>query len=168
VKWGILLAVARWVVDMSGRAPGAMPKSIGIASRAVRQAEFGYRASYIVHACVRLMESLTKGEDFDQAISAERTYHQQHMEAIQHRAHAARGVDRAAATSGPLLGWYLGGEAATHTPWCLAASAHNFDIRKPPRGFYPGTAHAKCACWAGPPFPGAISVAQATSSIKGD
>src|ERR1035437_3288720 len=47
VKWGILLAVARWVVAASGRRPGGMPSSIGVASKAVRTAEYGYRASYI-------------------------------------------------------------------------------------------------------------------------
>lgn len=167
VKWGILLAVAQQVVAMSGRRPGGMPATVGVASKAVRTAEFGYRASYIVHACLRLMDALAKGDDFDQALAAERRYHQDHMDAIQHRAMAARGVDRAAAANGPLLGWYLGLEARDHTPFCLAASGHNFAVDKPPRGFYPGTPHRHCACWAGPPFPGAISVAQATSSIKG-
>lgn len=88
------------------------------------------------------------------AMTRERRYYGQHMQAIYQREMAAARVDSASMLYGRLLGWNTVRDSHT-TPDCLAADGRNFYADKMPRIGYPGTVHATCRCWPGAPFPGA-------------
>jgi hypothetical protein len=165
---GVALAVAREIVLLAGRRAGGTVAPLGVAGSAVRALNASRRAAYIVSAVTRVMQAIRKGDSLKKAIASERRYLAQHLVAARHRSLAAQRVDQAAMVHGPTLGWYLGGPVNTHSPWCIAANGHNFSVDDPPLGRFPGTVHPSCACWAGPSFPGATSVLQATAHVKGD
>lgn len=172
--FGISRDAAVLAIKIAGREPAVTGGASGVASEDIASERFIYRAAYILAASERLMRSLssTRGPEgrvnhLKLALRAEWRYWRQHLEAQRHRLHAARETDAAARSWGDLLGWYLG-PRMTHTPACIAAAGHNFRLSHRPRVGWPGTVHAGCGCYAGPPFASVESVDQATRGIRGD
>lgn len=149
---------ARWVtraaVWLAGRLPASARTPTGPAGKITRDAEVDFRSAYIATAATRLQ---ARRSDPVKALRAEKRYFSAHVAAVRHRAAAAGWVDSAAAINGPTLGWYLG-PPFRHTPVCRAAAGHNFSALHAPVCGWPGTTHARCACYPGPPFPGAGTV----------
>ena len=168
---GVVAATAAFM--LAGHMPHPPGTPSGAAGKAIRNAELGYRAAYIVNAALRIERALrdarARGESqadaLRAALKAERRYFRMSVEAMRHRAHAGQQIDMSAKVYGDTLGWYLG-DRRSHTPACLAANGRNFSVRERPAIGWPGTVHSECGCWAGPPFPNRGSVDDATRGLQ--
>lgn len=99
-------------------------------------------------------ERMTPAEAARWAFERERRYLEQHRQAQANRARSAAEVDAAAERWGEVLGWRSVRDA--RTTWdCLRLHGKNFHVADPPGGRYPGSAHTRCRCTPGPPWPGA-------------
>lgn len=87
------------------------------------------------------------------ALTRERRYFGQHIEAAWNRARAAAQVDQAYQSYGGLLGWYSVRDRSTSRE-CRAAHGGNFYVDRPPAIGWPGSVHPHCRCMPGPPVPG--------------
>lgn len=133
--------------DLPLQAPGPVENRVAVH-------EALYRARYLVNAAQRLKG----GASFEQ----ERAFAQQHIGAQAARAEAARKVDQAALTHGPLLGWYAVMDSSTD-PICRNANGKNFNALDPPKIGLPGTLHGgMCRCRAGAPHATRAMVGQPT------
>jgi hypothetical protein len=150
------------------RAPGT-----GLATRQAQLEELYYRAAYILAASRRIARSLAAGSSLEEAVAAEKTYQAAHESARKARLAAAAEIDNAARAYGEptadgaahWLGWYLSGTVDAHTAACEHADGRNFRTDRRPRIGWPGTVHYGCRCYAGPPYPTAVTVDQATASF---
>lgn len=114
-----------------------------------RRMELLYKGWYGVNAFTRV----GKATDRIAAIRKERRYHQQHVEAAEHRAGIRRLMQTLTEVYGTTLGWYSVLEPTT-TPECREAHGKNFEATMPPAIGYPGMVHGRCKCTPGPPHAG--------------
>lgn len=149
----LALSLGGLTVDPTGLpgSPIQADRSQGKASSNTREAEVYYRAAYLLNAAKRIERSLAGDKSLVQAIRDERRYYLQHRDAQSRRAEAARQVDVAAQSFGPLLGWYSVNDSRS-SPECKAADGKNFPADRRPAIGYPGTTHPHCRCRAGLPF----------------
>lgn len=122
----------------------------------LRQAAFVLMASHRVQAALdnATAHGTSRSAALAEALSGERTWLGQHMAAVQQRVTAGVGIDNAATSFGPLLGWKAVRDSHV-TPDCLAADGKNFSAVTPPRIGWPGMVHARCRCYPVAPYRGA-------------
>lgn len=139
------------------------PPGAHAAVQAVNRQNLMRRAAYLVAAARRLSTAARADEDtIGRALTVERRWLAQHLQATAQRATVAAGVAsvarqqaRAAKQEGStwngLLGWYAVNDTKTSAE-CRAAHGRDFDpTHVPPIGF-PGSVHGSCRCTPGPPF----------------
>jgi hypothetical protein len=120
------------------------------------------RSAFVLAAARRIGSDLiaarSRGQSVPAALAAavtrERRFYSQHLEAIWQRSQAGAQTDSAAMTYGLLLGWHTVKDAKTSAD-CLAANGKNFYADHMPLIGYPGAVHPHCRCLPGAPFPGA-------------
>lgn len=133
----------------------------GPASATVARLNLLRRAQFAVASTRRIMAQLAQarstGVPFTRAladaVSTERRYFGQHMEAIWQRQKAASQADSAALSYGRLLGWHTVLDRHTSAE-CRAANGRNFYVEQMPLIGYPGGVHPHCRCYPGRPWPG--------------
>lgn len=113
--------------------------------------EATYRAQYILAASRRVQEAVRRGVPRRDALARERVYFRQHLGAVANRLKAARQVDTAANSYGPVLGWHAVLDGRTSAE-CREAHGRNFNVSDRPAIGYPGSVHLYCRCKAGKPF----------------
>lgn len=131
----------------------ARPMSYGIATLPSATAtgessalEAEYRAAYVLAASRRLQG--LSGDALDAALRRERTYFNQHLDAMKKRKTAARDVDLARAKYGDELGWYAKMDSRTSDE-CREANGRNFNATRIPGIGWPGAVHPHCRCKPG-------------------
>lgn len=146
-------------VAMSAPIGDATPPGAPIGGSGITTArlERTFRATFLYGSAKRIARQMREGKQPLEIIRVERAYFARHLEAQGKRRAAARAVDRAAASHGPVLGWYAKMDHRT-TAECRWANGKNFEVGKRPPVGYPGTVHPNCRCKPGPPHPGAISM----------
>jgi len=117
------------------------------ASSESQRLEATYRAHYVWAASQRLLQAIRLGRR-DEALAAEKTYFNQHMDAMSNRREAAAAVDKAAKRYGDNLGWYAKIDSRT-SPECRAANGKNFSASRLPSIGWPGAVHPRCRCKPG-------------------
>lgn len=136
---GVALTVA--VTTISPTAKKAMLQT--------REAEFYFRAAFIVEAATRISRGLREGRPQEELVAAEKRNFKQHLDAQGRRLATARKVDRLGRTEDTQLGWYAKMDARTSVE-CRAANGRNFTPGRRPAIGYPGTVHPNCRCEPGP------------------
>lgn len=142
--------VARMVSRIGRDTPNALEGNLR-----ANASNLSYRAHYAIEATKRIAGKVKNGDALRDALSAERTYLRQHLEASEVRTNGAALNEAAARRFGPLLGWVHTGRTHTHRPSHVAANGANYRIDRPPQateGMLPGQA-LHCDCVPGPPFP---------------
>lgn len=129
-----------------------LPETSRRATAATREAEFYYRATYIVQAATRIHNAVRTGKALSAAVQGERSIYQRHLDAQGKRATQAAKINRIAMKQGTTLGWYAVMDERTSTE-CRQANGKNFQVDERPLIGYPGTVHPSCRCTAGPPHP---------------
>lgn len=135
------LVAANLILPTSGR---------GAASNAQAIENLILKGFYAINATTRIQSS----QDKESAIRREANYHAQHVAAVDSRGTSAGAVDEAAARYGLILSYRAVLDEET-TPECRAAHGKNFRADTRPLIGWPGTAHGRCRCVAGPPIAGA-------------
>lgn len=132
------------VKSLSGRTSQGSPEIANDMSvtRRVAADEPYMRAMYVLAAAKRL----SKADNYDSALSAEKTYLASHVSAGQNRRRAAKKVDD---LGDQVLVWRTVMDEKT-TPECAAADGRLFTADKLPNGMIPGAVHARCRCHAEP------------------
>ncbi len=130
------------------------PKGSTDLARKVAADELYFRAAYLIRAAHRIQADLDNGLSIREAVARERRYYEAHEKARKQRLLAARKVAVAHAWFGPLLGWYLN-PLLNNEAECIAANGHNFDALVGTVIGLPGSVHAGCGCYPGPPWEGA-------------
>jgi hypothetical protein len=159
----LALAAVAWLV-LSW--PPDVIEGTGPAQRwAVRTNTFR-RAAFFLNACRRVQAAIVAARSHGQpvkaailaAITAERRFMAQHIEASHQRVAAASRVDGMASMYGDLLGWQAVRDRRC-SPGCARASGKNFRADRPPmiegHPSLPGAVHNHCRCYPVPPFKGA-------------
>lgn len=123
---------------------------------ALRRSQFAVMAGHRVTSDLLLARSRgqTARQALAEAIPRERRWFSAHIAASWQRAVAAAQVDLAAASYGPLLGWYTVRDSRTSAE-CMAADGRNFSPEAMPRIGWPGAVHPHCRCYPGPAHIGA-------------
>jgi SPP1 gp7 family putative phage head morphogenesis protein len=142
--------------------PHEAMEGTGPAQRWALRANLQRRASFFLHAARRTQQAIVTARSKDQpvmaairdALTAERRFMAQHIQASTGRVQAATAVDGAAAMYGNLLSWNAVIDPRC-TPECRAADGKSFYADRPPKIGYPGSTHPNCRCFPGPPRPGA-------------
>lgn len=138
-------------VSMSGRSRYGAPvvdrqaPTVPTMARRVAADEPTMRARYVVNAARRLTEALVDGR-FLPALTQERTWLQEHVQAGRKRQSAAQSLDTLAAKHG-LMQWVAQMDQRT-TPDCAELHGRLFTITDPPG--LPGAQHPNCRCSAVP------------------
>ena len=143
-------------------------EGVGAAQTIIARLNAVRRAQFVLSAARRITRELqlarAQGQPLGlalrEAISRERRYYAQHLQAIFQRMQAASQVDARAAEYGPLLGWYAVKDRHTSAE-CLAANGKNFYVWSMPLIGYPGGVHPHCRCYPGKPHAGAAILASA-------
>lgn len=113
--------------------------------------EATYRAQYVLAASRRVAAAIAGGASPVEAMKKERTFFDQHMNAVQNRQHSAVRIDQMARRFGPELGWYAKMDSLTSDE-CREANGKNFVVTRVPPIGYPGTVHPHCRCRPGKAF----------------
>lgn len=108
--------------------------------------EASYRAAYVLAASERIAG--LSGDERRAALRRERTYFNQHLDAVKKRRSAASAVDKMRARYGDELGWYAKMDSLTSAE-CRAANGKNFSASRIPAIGYPGSVHPHCRCKPG-------------------
>lgn len=138
----LLLAMSRPISYGVATLPSAS------ATRESSALEATYRAQYVLAASRRVQAVISGGGSVQDAMRRERTYFDQHMNAVQNRQKGAVAVDQAARRFGSELGWYAKMDAKTSEE-CREANGRNFVVSRVPPIGYPGTVHPHCRCKPG-------------------
>lgn len=134
-----------------------IPDTAKRASAQVREAEFYYRAAYIVQAAHRIHQVTRAGRPLSDAVRGERAAYQRHLDAQGKRATSAMKINRLSARGDGKLGWYATLDSRT-SPECRAANGKNFFADQRPSIGYPGSVHPSCRCEPGPAHRGKAMV----------
>jgi SPP1 gp7 family putative phage head morphogenesis protein len=142
--------------------PHEAMEGTGPAQRWAIRANLARRASFFLHAARRTQQAIVAARSKDQpvmaairdALTAEKRFMAQHIQASTGRVQAASAVDGMASTYGNLLGWNTVKDSRT-TAECYAADGKSFYADNPPLIGYPGATHPNCRCLPGPPRKGA-------------
>lgn len=137
----LLIAMSKPVVDYG---IATLPSATATAES--QKLEATYRAHY-VYAATQRIKGLT-GEARQAALRREKTYFNQHLEAMANRRQAASEVDKARGRFGDELGWYAKMDSITSAE-CREANGKNFSVSRVPPIGYPGAVHPHCRCRAG-------------------
>lgn len=132
----------------------------------MRRAQFVVTAARRIAAALRLARSRGEllGSALASAVSLEKRYYGQHLQAIIQRMQAASRADAAADKYGDLLGWYTIRDSRTSAE-CLAADGKNFRVTSMPLIGFPGAVHPGCRCYPGPPHTGARILPSARMAV---
>ena len=151
---GALTVIMSFPPDMAG--------AHGPATLAIARLNQVRRAQFAVASARRIQAALAAARSSDQsqvqalldALSRERRYYGQHLQAIWNRAGAAARTDSAAMMYGDVLGWNAMMDSRTSRE-CAAADGRNFWASQMPLIGYPGMVHPHCRCWPSMAHPGA-------------
>jgi hypothetical protein len=147
--------------------PQEAMKGTGPAQRNATRTNLLRRASFFLNAARRTQAAIVAARSQNQpvigavrdALTAEKRYLAQHVDASATRVKAAAAVDKLAAVHGNLLGWQATKDPKC-TPGCAFSSGKNFRADRPPivegHPAYPGSVHgSSCRCVPVAPFKGA-------------
>ena len=162
ISGAALAAVATLVVSW----PHDVLEGTGPAQRwAIRQNVLR-RAAFFLSAARRVQAAIVAARSQNQpvmqairdAVTAEKRFMGQHIQASGQRVRAASAVDGMAGTHGGLLGWKTFLDART-SPGCRQANGANFRVDDPPviegSPSFPGAVHPGCRCMPVKPYRGA-------------
>lgn len=138
--------------------------------RVVANHDMYFRAAYVANAAKRIQLNIDNGMPEREALRREGVNFARHEAARKDRLRAVSQVQVTGEMfgqpddDGTLVGWY-------HNPFlnneaeCLAASGHNFYVEEGTSIGLPGSVHANCGCYAGPPHVGMGMVDDAVKKV---